>query len=137
MSDSSYSAGQSNPPAGRLGGLLSGGTDLFRRAVNAAAREQMNQVREETVERLAPVARSTGMMVGGGLLAAYGGVYVVHGIMYALATRMPRWLASVLTGTVIALGGAALVVVGRRQVKGPDEPDQADIRQSYPQAQQP
>jgi hypothetical protein len=100
--------------------MARGGADLLRRAMAITAREELDQARAETVERLAPVARSTGMMAAGGVLAAYGAVYVVQGIVRALSTRMPPWLAYVLTGAAIALGGAALLESGRRQVTSPD-----------------
>ncbi len=120
MSNSNYTAGESESSSGGLGAVAKGGADMFRRAFNVAAREELNQAREETMERLTPVARSTGMMVAGGALAAFGAIYIVQGIVRALSTFMPPWLASLLTGTLIALGGVALIETGRRQVKSPD-----------------
>lgn len=122
MGDTSYGGGGGEPQASRLAGVARGGADLFRRAVSLTAREELNQAREETVGRLAPVARSTGMVVAGGALVAYGAAYVVHGIVRALSTRMPPWLAYVLTGAAISLGGAALLEAGRRRVASPDVP---------------
>ncbi len=48
------------------------------------------------------------MMFAGGVLVAYGAAYVVQGIVSALSTRIPPWLAYVPTSVAIALGcGAA------------------------------
>ena len=120
MGETSYGGGGGEPQAGRLAGAARGGADLFRRAVTLAAREELNQAREETVGRLAPVARSTAMVAAGGALVAYGAAYVVHGLARALSTRMPPWLAYVLTGSALALGGAGLIEAGRRRVASPD-----------------
>jgi len=120
MGSVSDSGGGGEPQAGRLAGAARSGAELFRRAVSLAAREELNQAREETVGRLAPVARSTAMVAAGGALVAYGAAYIVHGIARALSTRMPPWLAYVLTGSALALGGAALLEAGRRRVKSPD-----------------
>ena len=122
MADSNFSTDRGEPQAteGRLAGIARGGADFIRRAASLAAQQEMEQVREQTVERLAPAARSTGMMLAGGALAAYGMAYVVHGVVRALSGRMPPWLASMLVGAAIALGGGALLEAGRRQIKGPD-----------------
>ena len=119
-------------PSSRFSGVAKGGADLFRRAFSVAAQEEMNQIsenlREETVERITPVARSTGMMFAGGAIAAYGTIYIVQGIVRALSTRMPAWLASLLTGVAIALGGVALLESGRRQLGSSSPSTTADDR---------
>ncbi|MBA2362297.1 MAG: phage holin family protein [Chloroflexia bacterium] len=130
MENTNQSATPNETPTSRFGGVARGGADLFRRAFSVAAQEEMNQIgenlREETVERITPMARSTGMMLAGGAIAAYGTIYVVNGIVRALSTRMPAWLASLLTGTVIALGGLALLESGRRQLSSSDSQTTAD-----------
>lgn len=126
MADNTYNADRGEPQASRLGGIARGGADFLRRTLSVAAQEEMNQVREQTVERLTPVARSTGFMLAGGALAAYGAAYIVHGIVRALSTRMPPWLASLLVGAVLALGGAALLGAGRRQIADADPTSQDD-----------
>lgn len=103
--------------AGRLGGAAREGADLIRRALGVAAREEVSQAREEAIERLTPVARSGAMMVGGGFLAACGAAYLLQAAVSALSTRMPRWVALLLTGAALTLGGAALLECGRRQLK--------------------
>jgi hypothetical protein len=128
MADNTYSADRGETQASRFGGIARGGADFLRRTLSVAAQEEMNQVREQTVERLTPVARSTGFMVGGGALAAYGGAYIVHGIVRALSTRMPPWLASLLVGVALGLGGAALMEVGRREIKDADPTSSEDDR---------
>ena len=124
MDDTDQGAVPNESSASRFAGVAQGGASFFRRAFSVAAQEEMSQIREgireETVDRLTPMARSTGMMFAGGTLVAYGTIYIVHGIVRALSTRMPVWLASLLTGTVIALGGIALLESGRRQLGGSD-----------------
>ena len=95
--------------------------------------QEIQLARQESKEKLAPAARSTGMVLGGGALAAYGGAYVVHGVVRALSARMPPWLASMLVGAVIALGGGALLEAGRRQIKGPDPDHRGGDQGAAPQ----
>ncbi len=123
-----YEPGANGPQSGRFTEMAKGGADLFRRAMSVAAREELNQAREETVGRIAPVAKSTGMMVGGAALALYGAVYIVQGIVRALSLWLPPWLAYLLTGLLIAAGGAALVETGRRQVKSADPTTPTDVQ---------
>lgn len=132
MENTNQSGTPNEAPSSRLGGVAKGSADLFRRAFSVAAQQEMNQIgenlREETVERITPMARSTAMMLAGGSIAAYGTIYIVQGIVRALSTRMPAWLASLLTGVVIALGGVALLESGRRQLGGSSRSTTADDR---------
>ncbi len=132
METTNQSGTPNETPSSRLGGVAKGSADMFRRAFSVAAQQEMNQIgenlREETVERITPMARSTAMMLAGGTIAAYGTIYIVQGIVRALSTRMPAWLASLLTGVVIALGGVALLESGRRQLSNSSPSTAADNR---------
>ncbi len=80
-------------------------------------RQELQLARQETVEKLSPAAQSSGMILGGGLLAAFGSQYIADGIVRLLATRMPHWIASLLFGSGLAMGGLALVQRGRRELQ--------------------
>ena len=67
-------------------------------------------------------------MVGAGVLAAFGATYLLQAIVQLLSTRMPRWLASLLTGVSLLLAAGVLVQQGRQKFKDdvvPDGDDQA------------
>lgn len=73
--------------------------------------------RQETIEKLTPAVRSLAMLAGGGMLLLIGGVYLLQSVVRILATRMPAWLASLLSGIAFVLGGAALMGWGRQQLQ--------------------
>lgn len=79
-------------------------------------RQELNLARQETIEKLTPAARSTGLMLGGGVLAAWGVSYLLQAAVRALSTRMPPWLASLVFGGFLTAGGIALLGLGRRQL---------------------
>lgn len=116
MSNVNGGASGSEQPTSRFGEVARGGADMFRRAFTIAAREELNQVKQQSVQALAPAAQSTGMIVGGGVLVTLGATYLLQAVVHALATQMPRWLASLLTGVALALGGVSLLALGRRQL---------------------
>jgi len=80
-------------------------------------RQELRLARQETIEKVTPVAQSTGMVLGGGLLAAFGSTYLMDGLVRLLATRMPHWLASLLFAGALIGAGAGLVLRGRGQIK--------------------
>ena len=80
-------------------------------------RQELNLARQETIEKLTPAARSTGMILGGGVLAAFGGAYLLQAVVRALSTRMPLWLAWLMSGVGLILGGILLMRRGGRQLK--------------------
>ncbi len=71
--------------------------------------------RQETIEKITPAVRSLAMLVGGSLLVLLGGVYLLQSVVRLLATRIPSWLASLLSGAAFAAGGAVLMGLGQRQ----------------------
>jgi hypothetical protein len=79
--------------------------------------QEVQLARQETIEKLTPAAQSTGMIVGGGLLAAIGSTYLADAIVRLLATFMPHWLASFLFGAGLTAGGVALIQRGTSDFK--------------------
>jgi hypothetical protein len=96
----------------QLLGIATDGVELVR--------QELRLARQETIEKLTPVARSSGMVLGGGMLAALGSTYLLDGCVRLLATRMPHWLASLLSGAGLAAGGVVLVRRGAGQLKDID-----------------
>ncbi len=80
-------------------------------------RQELRLARQETQENVSSAARSTGLIVGGGLLTTFGGAYLVQGLVRALATLIPHWLASLLSGGALTAAGIALVRHGTNQIK--------------------
>lgn len=130
MTNGNGSTSHDEGSTSRFSGVARGGADMFRRAFSVAAQEEINQVRQEAVGRLTPAAQSSGMILGGGILAACGGVYLLQAVVGLLATRMPRWLASLLTATALLLGGAVLLERGRSQLKEAATPSEDDEAQA-------
>jgi len=79
--------------------------------------QELQLARQETIENLTPVARSSGMILGGGVLAAFGGRYIMDGLVRLLATIMPHWLASLLSGLGLTAGGLALIRRGGEDIQ--------------------
>lgn len=83
-------------------------------------RQEWQLAQAETIEKVTPAARSTGMVVAGGLLAALGSSYLMEAFVRLLATRLPPWMASLLFGAGLMAGGVALVERGRRDLQDID-----------------
>jgi len=79
--------------------------------------QEVELARQETIEKLTPAAQSTGLIVGGGLLAAIGSTYLADALVRLLATFMPHWLARLLFGAGLTAGGAALIQRGTSDFK--------------------
>lgn len=79
-------------------------------------RQEAQLARQETVEKLAPAARSTVMVLAGAVMGVWGLAFCLQAVVRALSTRMPAWLASLLSGGVLISGGVVLVLRGRRQL---------------------
>ena len=93
----------------QLMGVARDGLELFQ--------QELSLARQETIENVTLAARSTGMIAGGGVMAAFGGAYLLQAGVRALSTRMPLWLASLVSGTGLTVGGILLMRRGGRQLK--------------------
>jgi len=109
MTDSNGSSPYTGGTVAQLLGIASDGMELIRQEARLA--------RQETIEKLTPAARSTGMVVGGGLLATLGSTYLLQAVVRLLETFMPRWLASLVSGAGMTAGGLALMQRGGRELQ--------------------
>jgi hypothetical protein len=58
-------------------------------------------------------------IVLGNVLILYGGVFIFLGLVYALSTVWPAWLAAMAVGGVVAVGGGVLLALGVKKIKNP------------------
>ena len=70
--------------------------------------------RQETIEKITPAVRSLALLVGGSLLVLLGGVYLLQSVVRLLATQIPAWRASLVSGAAFAAGGAVLMHLAQR-----------------------
>ena len=121
------SLGDNPADAGRGGKSMA---KLARLAKNVMKllRQELALAQRETIEKLTPAIRSSAMMVGGGVVAVYGVAYVLQAIVRLLATRMPPWLAYLLSGGALLTGGVVLAKRGSTQLKNLDCVPQKTIR---------
>lgn len=112
MTDSNGDTGNNGTWLHQLSGVTRDGVLLLQ--------QEWSLARQETIEKVKPAALSTGLIAGGGLMAAIGSTYIMQSLVQLLATWMPQWLASLLAGLGFTLGGLALIGTGSRQLKDLD-----------------
>jgi len=112
MTTNDDNAGQEGRGITQLIGVAQDGLELLRQEARLA--------RQETIEKLTPAAQSVGMIAGGGMLAGIGSAYILQGLVRALATMMPHWLAALLSGVGFTAGGLMLMRQGTDNLKHVD-----------------
>jgi hypothetical protein len=70
-------------------------------------------------ENLTARKRAALTIVLGNVLILYGGVFIFLGLVYALSTVWPAWLAAMAVGGVVAVGGGVLLALGVKKIKNP------------------
>ncbi len=96
----------------QVAGVARDGAELVRQEARLA--------QQESKEKLGPALRSAGLMIGGGVLSVFGISYLLQAAVRALATRMPPWAASLLSGGALILAGTVLVGRARRNLANLD-----------------
>jgi len=80
-------------------------------------RQELLLARQETLEKITPAVRSVAMIIGGGIVTVYGTAYLLQAVVRVLSTRMPSWLASLISGSALTLGGIAFILRGGQQLR--------------------
>lgn len=57
------------------------------------------------------------MILGGGIVTVFGTAYLLQAVVRVLSTRMPPWLASLVSGGALTLGGIAFAMRGGQQLR--------------------
>jgi hypothetical protein len=96
-----------------LGDLFVGLTD----DMSTLMRQEIQLAKAETMQTVSKALRSTGMMVGGGLLAYAGLIVLLIGVAIVVGELMPYWLSTLLVGIVTIVVGAILIQSGRSTIQ--------------------
>lgn len=114
------STARDDRPVGELVKQLSEQTaDLVRQELRLAQVEMQEKGKRAGI--------GAGMFGGAGILALYGGGFLLAAGAVALATAVDPWLAVLIVALVLLAGAGALALVGRREVTQatPPAPEQA------------
>jgi hypothetical protein len=112
MTNSDGNASSNGSRITQVVGIAQDGVELIR--------QELRLARQETIEKVTPAARSTGMIVGGATLAVYGSAHLSQVVIRVLETFMPRWLAALLSGLGLVTSGLVLARSGVRQLQSID-----------------
>jgi drug/metabolite transporter superfamily protein YnfA len=96
--------------------------EIFRDIINHIAEIVRSEIRLATLEIRDEVASLKMAVISiaiGAMLAAYGGVFLLLGLAYAVSTVWPAWLAAVAVGAAVALVGGIVVSLGVKRLKRP------------------
>ena len=104
------------PPNGRpLGEVLKDIFGHIAEIVRSEIRLATVELRQEIVElKAAAIAIAVG-----NILLIYAGIFLLLGLVYALSTIWPAWLAALVVGGGLALIGAVVLRAGIQRLKHP------------------
>lgn len=87
------------------------------RSVTEIIKSEMRLASTELKRDLAGRAKAATYLGIAGALFFYALGFVLLGIVYALSTVWPAWLAAIVPGIVLGIAGAILFFVGRERMK--------------------
>jgi hypothetical protein len=87
-------------------------------------RSEIRLARAELRGDLAQVARAGVFIAAGAAFGLYAAGFVLLGVVYALGTYVPPWLAALIVGLAVGLIAAIFLKIGRTKLKQADlKPD--------------
>ncbi|NUT49489.1 MAG: phage holin family protein [Saccharothrix sp.] len=95
--------------------------------VTRLARDEIRLAVAEVREKGKRVGTGAGLLGGAGVLAWFGLMTVLAGLVLLLATVMPAWLAAFVVAVAVFVAAGVLALVGRGQLRrgSPPVPEQA------------
>jgi len=91
--------------------------ELLRDLANDVARlirDELALARSETGEKMTQALTALMSILGGALLALAALIILMQAVVQVLSNHMPDWLASLITGGLVAIGGAIMVYGGQK-----------------------
>ena len=85
--------------------------------VQTIIRSEVRLARTEITEEISKAGRAAGLMGGGAISALFTIWLLLLTILFALATVMPLWAASLILLVVMAIVTAVLITSGRKRLK--------------------
>ena len=85
--------------------------------VQTIIRSEVRLARTEITEEISKVGRAAGLMGGGAISALFTIWLLLLTILFALATVMPLWAASLILLVVMVIVTAVLITSGRKRLK--------------------
>jgi hypothetical protein len=87
--------------------------------VREIVRSEILLVKLNVRENIATRKRAALSMIVGNILMLFGGVFVLLGLVYAISTVWPPWLAAIVVGVAAGVVGGVVFAVGLRNLKNP------------------
>jgi uncharacterized membrane protein YqjE len=84
--------------------------------VRAELRLAVTEIRADAGRATSALVR----MVVGAVLALYGGLFVLVGVMYVLTQFMPQWLSALVVGVAVTIASIATIKAGLHLFKRVD-----------------
>lgn len=82
-------------------------------------RAEVQLVSLEVRQDIAAKKSAAVSIVVANVLVLYGGAFLLLGLVYALSTIWPPWLAAVVVGTAVSIVGIAVLAKGVQRIKSP------------------
>lgn len=95
-------------------------TEIFQEIVRSITQILKSEVRLASTELrrdLSERSKAAISVAVAGLLMLYAAGFILLGIVYALATIWPAWLAAVVPGLALGITGGVLFLVNRQRMK--------------------
>lgn len=91
-------------------------------------RQESELFRREMETRIERVQREVTMLGAGGVIAHVGLLALTAALILLLDLAMPAWVAALLVGAVFVIGGALIVLNGRKRLKEEELAPKQSIR---------
>ncbi len=110
---------------GAITGMLKGTVSSIGDTVRNLVRNEVELAKSELRQEASQVGKAGGMIAGGGVLGLTGFMFLMWGLTYLLARKLPLWVSASLVGSALVTIAGILGTTGKNQLQQTDlTPDQ-------------
>lgn len=110
---------------GSIGGMLKGTVSGLGDSLRSIVRGEVALAKSELKEEATQIGKAGGMIAGGGVLGLSGSMFLMWGVTYLLARKLPLWVSASLVGSALLTIAGVLGMSGKNQLQQTDlTPDQ-------------
>lgn len=121
----SESAQGQSQEGGAITGMLKGTVSSIGDTVRNLVHNEVELAKSELRQEASQVGKAGGMIAGGGVLGLTGLTFLMWGLTYLLARKLPMWVSASLVGSALLTIAAILGMSGKTQLQQTDfKPDQ-------------
>ena len=111
---------EASQEGGPISGMLKGTVSNLSENLRGIVRGEMSLAKRELKEEASQFGRAGGMIAGSGVLGLNGFMFLMWGLVFLVAKKLPLWASTSIVGSALVTIAGILGIVGKNRLQQTD-----------------